>query len=143
MTGRLGVWFMRVLARLPLPVLRGMGWLIGRILFVLAAPRRRVALRNLALCYPDASEAQRRAWARETFVRFSQSWLDRSWLWFAPREVVLQRVKLTGALQELEGDTPTIIFAPHFYGMDAGGSALTLHTPRAFTSILSGSERGT
>lgn len=136
MTGRLGVWFMRVLARLPLPVLRGMGWLIGRVLFVLAAPRRRVALRNLALCYPDAPEAQRRAWAQETFVVFCQSWLDRSWLWFAPRDVVQQRVKLTGALQELEGDQPTIIFAPHFYGMDAGGSALTLHTPRAFTSIF-------
>ncbi|CAN7240817.1 lipid A biosynthesis acyltransferase [Acidovorax sp. LjRoot129] len=137
MTGRLGVWFMRVLARLPLPVLRGMGWLIGRTLFVLAAPRRRVALRNLALCYPDAPEAQRRAWAQETFVVFCQSWLDRSWLWFAPRDVVQARVKLTGALQELEGDTPTIIFAPHFYGMDAGGSALTLHTSRAFTSIFS------
>ena len=136
MTGRLGVWFMRVLAWLPLPVLRGMGWLIGRALFVLAAPRRRVALRNLALCYPDTPEAQRRAWAQETFVVFCQSWLDRSWLWFAPRDVVLRRVKLTGALQELEGDTPTIIFAPHFYGMDAGGSALTLHTPRAFTSIF-------
>ncbi|MDH4428613.1 MAG: lipid A biosynthesis acyltransferase [Acidovorax sp.] len=136
MTGRLGVWFMRVLARLPLPVLRGMGWLIGRVLFVLAAPRRRVALRNLALCYPDAPEEQRRAWAQETFVVFCQSWLDRSWLWFSPRDVVQQRVKLTGALQELEGDTPTIIFAPHFYGMDAGGSALTLHTPRAFTSIF-------
>jgi KDO2-lipid IV(A) lauroyltransferase len=136
MTGRLGVWFMRVLARLPLPVLRGMGWLIGRVLFVLAAPRRRVALRNLALCYPDAPESQRRAWAQETFVVFCQSWLDRSWLWFSPRDVVQQRVKLTGALQELEGDTPTIIFAPHFYGMDAGGSALTLHTPRAFTSIF-------
>ncbi|KRD15893.1 lipid A biosynthesis acyltransferase [Acidovorax sp. Root267] len=137
MMGRLGVWFMRVLARLPLPVLRGMGWLIGRILFVLAGPRRRVALRNLALCYPEATEPQRRAWAQETFVVFCQSWLDRSWLWFAPRDVVLDRVKLTGALQELEGDTPTIIFAPHFYGMDAGGSALTLHTPRAFTSIFS------
>lgn len=136
MTGRLGVWFMRVLAWLPLPVLRGMGWLIGRVLFVLAAPRRRVALRNLALCYPDAPEEQRRAWAQETFVVFCQSWLDRSWLWFSPRDVVQQRVKLTGALQELEGDTPTIIFAPHFYGMDAGGSALTLHTPRAFTSIF-------
>lgn len=136
MTGRLGVLFMHVLARLPLPVLRGMGWLIGRVLFVLAAPRRRVALRNLALCYPDVPEARRRAWAQETFVVFCQSWLDRSWLWFSPRDVVQQRVKLTGALQELEGDTPTIIFAPHFYGMDAGGSALTLHTPRAFTSIF-------
>lgn len=136
MTGRLGVWFMRVLAWLPLPVLRAMGWLIGRLLFVLAAPRRRVALRNLALCYPGTPESQRRAWAQETFVVFCQSWLDRSWLWFAPREVVQRRVKLTGALHELEGDTPTIIFAPHFYGMDAGGSALTLHTPRAFTSIF-------
>jgi KDO2-lipid IV(A) lauroyltransferase len=46
-------------------------------------------------------------------------------------------VRLQGALNELEGDTPTIIFAPHFYGMDAGGTALTLHTPRAFTSIFS------
>ena len=137
MMGRFGVGVMRLLARLPLSVLRGLGWLIGRTLFVLAAPRRRVALRNLALCYPDVSEQQRRVWAQETFVVFCQSWLDRSWLWFAPREVVLARVKLTGALDELEGDTPTIIFAPHFYGMDAGGSALTLHTSRAFTSIFS------
>lgn len=136
MTGRLGVWFMRVLALLPLPVLRAMGWLIGQALYLLAAPRRRVALRNLALCFPDATEAQRRQWARESFVGFCQTWLDRSWLWFAPREVVLDRVKLTGALDELLGDTPTIIFAPHFYGMDAGGSALTLHTNRAFTSIF-------
>ena len=136
MTGRLGVWFMRVLALLPLPVLRAMGWLIGQALYLLAAPRRRVALRNLALCFPDATEAQRRQWARESFVGFCQTWLDRSWLWFAPREVVLDRVKLQGALDELLGDTPTIIFAPHFYGMDAGGSALTLHTDRAFTSIF-------
>ena len=136
MTGRLGVLFMRLLALLPLRVLRGMGWLIGQALYLVAAPRRKVALRNLALCFPDATEAKRRQWARQSFVGFCQTWLDRSWLWFAPREVVLDRVKLKGALDELLGDTPTIIFAPHFYGMDAGGSALTLHTDRAFTSIF-------
>jgi KDO2-lipid IV(A) lauroyltransferase len=137
MMGRLGVGFMGVLAHLPLPLLRAMGWLIGQLLFVLALPRRRVALRNLELCYPEVSARQRRAWARETFVVFCQAWLDRSWLWSAPREVVLQRVQLEGALSELEGDTPTIIFAPHFYGMDAGGLALPLRTERAFTSIFS------
>ena len=137
MTGRMGVWFMRLLAPVPLPLLRGLGWLIGRVLFVLAAPRRRVALRNLALCYPEATARQRRQWARESFVVFCQSWLDRSWLWFAPREVVQRRVTLQGALHELDGDAPTIIFAPHFYGMDAGGTALTLRTQRAFTSIFS------
>ena len=137
MTGRLGVWFMRVLAHVPLPALRALGWCLGQLLYVLAVPRRKVALRNLALCFPKATVAQRSRWARETFVVFCQTWLDRSWLWFAPREVVQRRVRLQGALDELEGDTPTIIFAPHFYGMDAGGTALTLHTPRAFTSIFS------
>ena len=137
MTGRLGVWFMRVLAHVPLPALRALGWCLGQLLYVLAVPRRKVALRNLALCFPEATAAQRRRWARETFVVFCQTWLDRSWLWFAPREVVQRRVRLQGALNELEGDAPTIIFAPHFYGMDAGGTALTLHTPRAFTSIFS------
>jgi KDO2-lipid IV(A) lauroyltransferase len=138
MIARMGVGFMqRVLARLPLPVLRALGWAIGRVLFVLAAPRRRVALRNLELCFPQATAAQRKAWARETFVVFCQTWLDRSWLWAAPRAVVEQRVQLVGALHELDGDTPTIIFAPHFYGMDAGGLALPLRTQRAFTSIFS------
>lgn len=137
MSGKMGVALMRLLAHVPLPLLRALGWLIGEVLFVLAVPRRRVALRNLALCFPQESAATRRRWARQSFVAFCQSWLDRSWLWFAPRETVLSRVRLTGALEELEGNAPTIIFAPHFYGMDAGGSALTLHTPRAFTSIFS------
>ena len=137
MMARFGVGLMGVLAHLPLPLLRGLGWLLGQVLYLLAAPRRKIALRNLQLCFPDATPAQRRAWARETFVVFCQTWLDRSWLWSAPRALVEQRVTLQGALHELDGDTPTIIFAPHFYGMDAGGLALPLHTKRAFTSIFS------
>ena len=137
MSARFGVWLMGLLAHLPLRWLRALGWLLGQVLFVLAAPRRRVALRNLELCFPQTPLRQRRAWARETFVVFCQTWLDRSWLWSAPRDVVLARVQLQGALHELDGDVPTIIFAPHFLGMDAGGLALPLHTQRAFTSIFS------
>ena len=137
MMSRLGVWFMGVLAHLPLPLLRGIGALLGRVLFVLAAPRRKITLRNLELCFPEASEAQRTQWARESFIVFCQTWLDRSWLWSAPQSVVERRVKLKGAVHELEGDVPTIIFAPHFYGMDAGGLVLPLRTQRAFTSIFS------
>ena len=104
---------------------------------MLAVPRRRIALRNFQLCFPEASAAQHRAWVRETFVYFCQAFLDRSWLWSAPEEVVRARVKLEGAVHELDGTAPTILFAPHFYGMDAGGLALPLHTQRPFTSIFS------
>lgn len=55
---------------------------------------------------------------------FCQTFLDRSWLWFGSEALVRSRVKLTGAVHELDGDTPTIVFAPHFYSMDAGGLAL-------------------
>ena len=121
-TSRLGLALMHLLAKLPLPVLRGIGWGVGRLLFILAAPRRKIALRNLELCFPEVPAAQRRAWAKETFVVFCQTFIDRSWLWFG--------------LHELEGDTATIVFAPHFYSMDAGGLALPLNTPREFTSIF-------
>ena len=136
LASRAGIALLNLLGRLPLPVLRALGAWIGRLLFVLAAPRRKVALRNLELCFPDVPEQQRRAWARESFESFCQTFLDRGWLWSGSEALVRSRVKLVGAVQELEGDTPTIVFAPHFYSMDAGGLALPLNTGREFTSIF-------
>ena len=133
---KIAIAAMHVLAKLPLPVLRGLGKVVGRVLFVVAGRRRKIALRNFALCFPEAPEAQRRAWAKETFEVFCQTFLDRSWLWFGSEALVRSRVKLTGAVHELEGDQPTIVFAPHFYSMDAGGLALPLNTEREFTSIF-------
>ena len=133
---KIAIAAMHVLAKLPLPVLRGLGKVVGRVLFVVAGRRRKIALRNFALCFPDVPEAQRRAWAKETFEVFCQTFLDRSWLWFGSEALVRSRVKLTGAVHELEGDQPTIVFAPHFYSMDAGGLALPLNTTREFTSIF-------
>ena len=133
---KIAIGFMHVLAKLPLPMLRGLGKFIGRVLFVVAGQRRRIALRNLELCFPDVPEAQRKAWAKESFEVFCQTFLDRSWLWFGSEELVRSRVKLVGATHELEGDMPTIVFAPHFYSMDAGGLALPLNTEREFTSIF-------
>ena len=132
---RIAIGCMHVLAKLPLPMLRGLGKWMGRALFVLARQRRRIALRNLELSFPDIPQAQRNAWARESFEVFCQTFLDRSWLWFGSEALVRSRVKLVGATQELEGDGATIVFAPHFYSMDAGGLALPLNTSREFTSI--------
>ncbi len=136
MMARFGIALLGLLGRLPLPVLRALGAFIGRALFLLAARRRKVALRNLEVCFPDVSPARRRAWARESFEVFCQTFLDRGWLWAGSEALVRSRVRLTGALHELEGDAPTIVFAPHFYSMDAGGLALPLNTQREFRSIF-------
>ncbi|MEJ7685767.1 MAG: lipid A biosynthesis acyltransferase, partial [Variovorax sp.] len=113
---KLGIGFMRALAHVPLPVVRGFGALLGRVLHTLAAPRRRVVDINLALCFPDKSPAERRRIARETFVLVAQAWLDRAWLWHAPQEVVSSRLTVKGSAAEIDeiahGTRPMILFAP-------------------------------
>jgi KDO2-lipid IV(A) lauroyltransferase len=126
---------MRLLAPLPLAWVRTLGVLFGNVLYVVAVPRRKVVMTNLALCFPQASLAQRRAWTRQTCVYFAQAWFDRSWLWHGDPDTVRARLRITGAMHELQGHAPTIIFAPHFYGLDAGGTALNQQLGRPMVSI--------
>lgn len=130
-----GIAVMHVLGRLPLTWVRGMGWLLGCLLYGLAVPRRRVARTNLRLCFPDKSPAEIRVLTFQTFVHFAQAWLDRGWLWHGAPDVVRQRLTLSGAVNELQGDAPVVIFAPHFVGLDAGWTALTQQLPRPFITI--------
>ena len=131
----LGIAFMRFTAVLPLPVVRGLGWLLGWALYLLVPSRRKVVRTNLALCFPELS-AHTRLWLeKESFIYFAQTWLDRGWLWHAPERVLRQRVQISGSLDLLNSAAPTVIFAPHFMGMDAGGMALSLNTTCLSTSI--------
>jgi KDO2-lipid IV(A) lauroyltransferase len=94
-----------------------------------------VVLINLRLCFPHWSEAELRHAARQTFDYFAKAWLDRGWLWHGDAALVKRRLRLTGAVQEFEGNAPTVIFAPHFVGLDAGWTAITQQLPRSFTTI--------
>ncbi len=123
---------LRWLARLPLPVFRAAGTLFGLTLLTFAAKRRGVVRRNLELCFPEADLAQRRRWAREVFVRFGQTFVDRVWLWHGDPALVERRVELTGRLDLIEAGQPVICFVPHFYGMDAGWSRLTRSIARSW-----------
>jgi KDO2-lipid IV(A) lauroyltransferase len=131
-----GIWCMRALSGLPLSWIRTLGWVLGCVLYVLAVPRRRVANRNLKLCFPQLGARQRRALVLQTFICFAQTWLDRSWLWHGSPQVTLKRLKLTGDVAQLDGNAPTLLFAPHFLGMDAGATALSQQVPRQFNTIV-------
>ena len=132
---KLGIRFMRLLANLPLAWIRALGWLLGWLLYLVVLPRRHVVRVNLELCFPDWTRERRDRLVPRVFVCVAQAWLDRSWLWHGSPELIRKRLKLEGALHELDGLTPTILFAPHFVGMDAGWTALTQQVPREFTGI--------
>lgn len=134
-TTRAGIVFMQVIALLPLSWIRALGAGLGWVLYVLVGSRRRVVQSNLFLCFPERSEAERRKLTQQTFVYFAQAFMDRAWLWHAPKSWVQRRVQLSGAVHELAGTDPTVIFLPHFIGLDAAWAGVALRVPRLSTTI--------
>ena len=135
MLSRLVILLLRAASVLPLRWLRFFGWLLGWVLYRVVPRRRHIASVNLRLCFPQLDERQIDSLVRETFTYFAQAWVDRSWLWHGPARLARKRLQLTGALEELAGSEPVVIFSPHFVGLDAGWTALTQQLQRAFTTI--------
>jgi KDO2-lipid IV(A) lauroyltransferase len=136
MFSKLGLFVLRVLGYLPLSWLRALGAGLGALLWLAIPSRRRVVQTNLRVCFPHLSDVEREALTRQTFVYFAQAWLDRSWLWHRSAACIQSRVQLSGQVAALSEATPTVLFAPHFMGLDVGWTALTLNLPLHFTTIF-------
>ena len=119
---------------LPLPAVRAAGTLLGALLHTLAGARRRVAERNLSLCLPEQTAPARARLVRDVVRHFAQSVVDRALLWHGSADRLRRLIALHGAhhLQALEGK-PVILLAPHFVGMDAAWTRLTLERKMAGT----------
>ncbi len=117
------LWFAHFL---PYRVLAVIGDIAGVLAFWLISERRHVTRVNLAKCFPAMSAQERERLARRHFRAFCRSFVDRALLWWAPRARVERLIRIEGLerLQALKG-VPVILFAPHFVGMDAGGTRIT------------------
>ena len=135
MLTRIALKLIAATAVLPLSWVRLLGKWLGWFLYAVVTSRRRVVQTNLKLCFPGWSDARVQDATKETFVRFAQAWLDRGWLWHGSERVIRERLQLAGDLSVLQGQEPLILFAPHFVGLDAGWTALTLLIQRRFSTI--------
>ena len=124
---RIALGLMWLLHWLPLKWLALLGQSFGGLLYRFGKERRQVTLTNLRWCFPELSESERDALARKHFAAFGRSFLERSLLWWAPAQRLLQLVTIEG-LEHLEnlGGKPVILLVPHFIGLDMGWTRLTL-----------------
>ncbi|MEY4341890.1 MAG: hypothetical protein RL541_1394 [Pseudomonadota bacterium] len=133
---QIGFKLFQLLGFLPLFALRALGKLVGLILYLGARWRRHVVMQNLRVCFPEKANSEHVKLAKQAFVYFAQAWLDRCWLWHRSPSCIQRRVRFTGAVEELKADIPTVIFAPHFVGLDVGWTLLTLNVDKHFTTIF-------
>lgn len=102
-----------------------LGRWLGDLLWFAVPSRRRIALTNLRLCFPQWSEAERVAAGRRTFHHVARALIDHGVLATVPREGFDRFVRVEGAQHLTDpANRPLILIAPHFVGLDAGGLAI-------------------
>jgi len=133
---RLVLGFLWLLSWLPLALQAAVGRGLGRLLWVLAGSRRRIALRNLELTMPDKSPEERRAIARENFQWIARSILERGLLWYASPERLRRLIHVEGDVGFAERSPGAVMWlAPHFVALDVAGQSTQLFQNRAVGSI--------
>lgn len=125
-----------LLQRLPLGVQAALGRGLGALLHRLAGGRRRVALRNVALCLPDWDEERRRQLVRSHFQWLARSLLERGLLWYASPARLKTLIEVEGDVGLAErSDKPVMWLVPHFVALDVAGVATQLFQGGKVASI--------
>ena len=130
----LGVGLGVLAARLPWALQRGLGRLLGAVLYAAMGARRRVAARNLALCYPELDDAARARLLRQNFrdlgiglFEFLRAW----WGDIAPLRTSARIEGLEHLVALREQGRGILLVSGHFMNLEVAGRLLCDHTPVA------------
>lgn len=99
-------------------------------LMVLTMRRRSyIVHRNLELAFPELNKKQRENILKRHFYLLALSVIDRGLMWFGPASTIINATPITGLENIstlLDEKKPIILLAPHFLGLDASATRLTL-----------------
>lgn len=114
---------MQLAARLPPRLQLGTGRLIGGLFFHLKRRERRIAARNLAICFPELDPAARRSLLRRHFRSVGLSLVEMGIGWFTPIERLRQRVSIRGLAHleaALAAGRGALLVTAHFTPIEVG-----------------------
>ena len=124
----MGLGLMRVISFLPLPVIALLGQAMGIAFYALVGSRRKIALKNIRLCFPEYSKSKCRQINRHQFRLIGQTLFTTTMNMWVSANRFGRLVEIThrehydaalGAGQNI------ILLAPHFIGIDVSGLALS------------------
>jgi Kdo2-lipid IVA lauroyltransferase/acyltransferase len=123
---------LRLFEPLPFGVLIALGRLIGNVLAMLPLSFVRVARRNLELCFPEKTSAERESILREHFRSVGIGLFETAMSWWSSDERIRELGTLTGqehldaALARGRG---VILLSAHFTTLEIGARSLTARGP--------------
>jgi KDO2-lipid IV(A) lauroyltransferase len=121
-------------ARLPIRWQLGLGRGLGHFLLPLNPRQRRVARRNIELCFPELDSEQRQALLVRHFEAVGMSFVEMGVGWFVPIAKLLERVEIHGREhldRALAAGKGALLFTAHFTTLEVGVAVLETLAPRA------------
>jgi KDO2-lipid IV(A) lauroyltransferase len=114
-----------LLGHLPLPLLHGLGVLVGRLAWYVPNDLKRVTLLHLDLCLAELPEADRETIAKTSLIHMAKAVAEAPAIWFGPKARLLSwlddadaRRQLLGILADNKG---AIILCPHIGSWELAG----------------------
>lgn len=123
----LGLGLLWLIVQLPYRALLGLGRVLGAVMYRVAGPRRRIAARNLELCFPELSEAQRERLLKENFASTGIAFFEMAMSWWWPKARLARLAHIEGLehLRDAERDGQgAILMAVHFTTLEIGAALL-------------------
>ncbi len=128
----LGLLFMRLSIYLPVKAQLIVGKGLSLIMSPLMISRKKVAQRNLELCFPELSKEQRSQLLEDNFRTMGMMLIETALSWWASDESLAKRVHYRG-LEHLETALAkgkgVILLTGHFTSMELGGRLIMLKKP--------------
>ena len=123
---------LRFLSFIPMPALFHLGTVLGDLLYAVLPSRKRVAERNLSLCFPELGAGEIQQLVRENIRNTARMALYSGFVWWASEEQLKARVTIRNVemLDRLDREKRGfILLAPHFLALELGGVFISLHSP--------------
>ena len=128
----LGLGLLWLTVQLPYRALLCLGRALGAVMYRVAGERRRIAARNLELCFPELSADERRHLLKENFASTGIAFFEMAMSWWWPKARLARLAHIEGIehLQAAQRDGQgAILMAVHFTTLEIGAALLgQVHT---------------
>ncbi|MFH7826604.1 Kdo(2)-lipid IV(A) acyltransferase [Kluyvera chengduensis] len=128
----LGIGVLWLVVQLPYPVIYRLGNAIGRLAMRLMKRRAQIAYRNLELCFPQKSEAERHEMVVKNFESVGMGVMETGIAWFWPTKRVNRWMDASGlehirAVQD--SGRGVLLIGIHFLTLEMGARMFGIHNP--------------
>jgi len=131
-----GTWltvsFLLIILFLPVALQDALANKVGDLFRNINAKRRRIARKNVDLCFPELNDEDKKELIRKNFRHHARSVLNYGLIWWAPEFVLKKRIVFNGQENiesSLESGRSVIFMAAHSLGLEAAVSAVGMDYP--------------